>query len=105
MSGKSASFDAKWSGDQFGLYYHRVMKSRVVSATEFKAKCLALLDEIHHNGGTIIVTKRGRPMATIGPVRRRQWKSPEGAWIGKVHIPVDRITADTADRWEVLGQK
>ena len=45
------------------------MKSRVVSATEFKAKCLALLDEIDHQGGTVTVTKRGRPMAMVGPVR------------------------------------
>ena len=81
------------------------MKRRVVSATEFKAKCLALLDEIDHNGETITVTKRGRPMATIGPAKRRQWKSSEGAWIGKVYIPAKRITADTSDRWEVLRQE
>jgi antitoxin (DNA-binding transcriptional repressor) of toxin-antitoxin stability system len=37
------------------------MKSRVVSATEFKAKCLAMLDEIGNEGGTITVTKRGGP--------------------------------------------
>lgn len=96
---------ANWAGDQFRSCYHRLMKTRVVTATEFKAKCLALLDEIDHNGGTITVTKRGRPMATVGPARRRKWKSSEGAWIGKVHIPAERITADTSDRWEVLGQK
>ena len=43
------------------------MESRVVSATEFKAKCLALMDEIGRKGGTITVTKRGRPMATVRP--------------------------------------
>lgn len=31
------------------------MKTRLVSATEFKAKCFALLDEIDHNGGTITI--------------------------------------------------
>jgi len=35
------------------------MKNRVVSATEFKAKCLALLDEVEEQGGTITVTKTG----------------------------------------------
>ena len=35
------------------------MKTRVIGATEFKAKCLALLDEIEEHGGTITVTKRG----------------------------------------------
>ena len=81
------------------------MKSRVVSATEFKAKCLALLDEIGHKGGTITVTKRGRPVATLGPVHKRLWKSPEGVWAGKVHIPDERLAAEQADLWEVLRRK
>jgi hypothetical protein len=34
------------------------MKSLVVSATEFKAKCLALLDEVDQRGAAITVTKR-----------------------------------------------
>ena len=81
------------------------MKSRIVSATEFKAKCLALLDEVGSEGGTITVTKRGRPMATVGPARKRLWPSSEGLWKGKVHIPEERLTADLSDRWEVLRQK
>jgi hypothetical protein len=67
------------------LHYHMRMKSRVVTATEFKAKCLALLDEIGRNGGMIAVTKRGLPMASVGPVRNRLWPSSEGLWRGK-HI-------------------
>jgi prevent-host-death family protein len=47
------------------------MKNRVVTATEFKAKCLALLDEIDEKGGTMTVTKRGRPVATVGPAPKR----------------------------------
>jgi prevent-host-death family protein len=81
------------------------MKRRVVSVTEFKAKCLALLNEIDHNGGSITVTKRGRPMAMVRPAGKRLWKSPEGAWIGKVRIPAERLMADTTDLWEVLRQK
>jgi prevent-host-death family protein len=82
------------------------MKSRVVSATEFKAKCLALLDEIDHQGGTVTVTKRGRPMAMVGPVRRRRlWKSSEGLWAGKVHISEELLSADGAELWEVLRQE
>ena len=77
------------------------MVSRVVSATEFKAKCLALMDEIGRKGGTILVTKRGRPMATVGPVRKRR-PSSEGAWRGKVHIPEEQLTADMSDLWEAV---
>ena len=86
------------------MCYHERMNSRIVGATEFKAKCLALLDEIGRNGGTITVTKRGRPMATVGPVRKRLWPSSEGLWRGKVHIPDRELTADTSDLWEVLRQ-
>ena len=82
------------------------MNSRVVSVTEFKAKCLALLDEIDHQGGTITVTKRGRPMAMVGPVRKRRlWKSSEGLWAGKVDISEEQLTADRSELWEVLRQK
>jgi len=93
-----------WSGDQFPSCYHGPVKTRVVSATEFKAKCPALLDAIGHTGETIIVTKRGRPMAKVGPVRKRL-PSSEGLWKGKVHIPEEVLTADLSDQWEVLRQK
>lgn len=92
------------SGDHLRCYPNPV-KSRVVSATEFKAKCLALLDEIGHEGNTITVTKRGRPVATVGPPRKAPWKSSEGLWAGKVRIPDGRFTAERSDSWEVLCQK
>jgi prevent-host-death family protein len=47
------------------------MKTRVVSATEFKAKCLALLDEIEQRGGPITITRRGRPVAVLGPAKKK----------------------------------
>ncbi len=40
---------------------------RTISATEFKAKCLHLLDDVASSGEGIIVTKRGRPVATVFP--------------------------------------
>jgi antitoxin (DNA-binding transcriptional repressor) of toxin-antitoxin stability system len=79
------------------------MKDRVVNVTEFKATCLALLDEIGERGGTI--TKRGRPLATVGPARRAAWKSPEGAWMGKVTIAGDIAGTETAELWDVLGEQ
>jgi antitoxin (DNA-binding transcriptional repressor) of toxin-antitoxin stability system len=78
------------------------MRTRVVNATEFKAKCLALLDEIGHQGGTIVVTKRGRPMATVRPVRTSPLHSTEGLWKGKVHFSEEQLAADTSGLWEVI---
>jgi prevent-host-death family protein len=38
-----------------------------IPAGEFKAKCLALLDEVAATGETLVVTKRGKPVASILP--------------------------------------
>jgi antitoxin (DNA-binding transcriptional repressor) of toxin-antitoxin stability system len=35
---------------------------------DFKARCLALIDEIHREGGQIILTKRGKEVAQINPL-------------------------------------
>jgi antitoxin (DNA-binding transcriptional repressor) of toxin-antitoxin stability system len=66
------------------------MKTPFISATEFKSHFLALLDEVKEQGGTITV-KRGKPVATVGPVKREEWKSPAGALKGKFKIIGDII--------------
>ncbi len=45
--------------------------SRTIKASEFKAKCLQLMDEVADNGGEIIITKRGTPVARLVPHRER----------------------------------
>lgn len=42
-----------------------VMISRTVPASQFKAKCLAMLDEVALTGEEIVVTKRGRAVARV----------------------------------------
>lgn len=46
------------------------MTQRTISASQFKAKCLALLDEVAENGQPLVVTKRGRPVARVVPVEQ-----------------------------------
>lgn len=41
---------------------------RTISATQFKARCLSLLDEVAESGEDIVVTKRGRPVARLVPL-------------------------------------
>ena len=81
------------------------MKTRLVSATEFKAKCLALLAEIEDGGESITITKRGRPMAVVGPASRRAWKSPEGCWAGRVKLPKSLDSIETSELWDVVRGK
>lgn len=38
-----------------------------ISATQFKARCLALLDEVAGGGMELVVTKHGRPVARVVP--------------------------------------
>ncbi len=39
-----------------------------MSATEFKAHCLAVLDDVAESRESVIVTKHGRPVAKIVPI-------------------------------------
>ncbi len=39
-----------------------------MSAAEFKAKCLAVLDEVNRTREPVTVTKRGRPVARVVPI-------------------------------------
>lgn len=38
---------------------------REIKASEFKAKCLKLLDEVNETGEAIIITKRGKAVARL----------------------------------------
>jgi prevent-host-death family protein len=38
---------------------------KTIAAAEFKAKCLALIDRVHHEGESITITKRGRTVARL----------------------------------------
>ena len=40
---------------------------RTMAASEFKAKCLAILDEVARTGERIVILKRGKPVAQLGP--------------------------------------
>lgn len=66
-----------------------------IPAGEFKAKCLALLDEVALTGKSLIVTKRGKPVARICSVEDDGPKSLEGSvvWQGDILSPV-------GDEWE-----
>lgn len=38
-----------------------------INASEFKAKCLAILDEVFDTGEAVVILKRGRPVAQLVP--------------------------------------
>lgn len=38
-----------------------------ITATQFKAKCLRLLDQVAETGEPLVITKHGRPVARVEP--------------------------------------
>jgi prevent-host-death family protein len=81
------------------------MGTQFVSATEFKAKCLSLLDEVASKGGTITVTKRGRPVATVTPVKQSRFPSSEGILKGKIYISDALLNAGLSDERDAVRKR
>jgi prevent-host-death family protein len=54
------------------------MGPRTMMASEFKAKCLKLMDEVSESGEEIVITKNGKPVAKLVPHREK----PE-SWFGR----------------------
>ncbi|HUZ03182.1 MAG TPA: type II toxin-antitoxin system Phd/YefM family antitoxin [Thermomicrobiaceae bacterium] len=75
-----------------------------VSISEFKATCLARLERVRRTGERLLVTRRGKPVAEIGPPSH---PARSRSWIGSAR-GTGRITGDIvspavpADEWEVL---
>ena len=44
--------------------------ARTMKASEFKAKCLKLMDEVATSGKEIVITKNGRPVSRLAPYRK-----------------------------------
>ena len=61
-----------------------------IKASEFKAKCLRLLDEVAESGEILVITKHGRPVAELGPAKKRP-KTLFGAHKGMFEIKGDII--------------
>ncbi len=62
----------------------------IVTATEFKAKCLHFLDQVKLTGERIQVTKRGKVVAELGPaIPDRGQFAKAGFAIGRMEITGD----------------
>ncbi|MDE0161446.1 MAG: type II toxin-antitoxin system prevent-host-death family antitoxin [Acidimicrobiaceae bacterium] len=76
-----------------------------IKASEFKARCLQLMDEVAETGREIVITKHGRPVSRLVPHVERP-KSLFGIDRGKIEIlgdiiePIDVEWDAVAGRWE-----
>ena len=74
-----------------------------VAISEFKAKCLALLDQVQKTKKPIRITRRGKPVAEVLPpsvARANDWI---GSMKNEIEIVGDIVSPATdPEDWEVL---
>jgi prevent-host-death family protein len=79
-------------------------KVETISISEFKTKCLAVIDRVRRTGRPILVTRRGKPMAqVIPPPAADRLASWLGCMAGRGKTRGDIISpAGDASEWEAL---
>jgi prevent-host-death family protein len=79
---------------------------RTVPATEFKARCLELMDRVAEGRETYVVTKRGRPVARLVPADPPAEKSVLGCLAGETEIVGDlRRPVWTEAQWMAFARE
>ena len=71
---------------------------KTMKASEFKAKCLKVMDEVAETGQPVLITKNGKPVAQLDPVRPKR-KDVFGSLKGQITIKGDIISPLYED-WE-----
>ena len=75
-----------------------------INASEFKARCLAILDRVQTTGERLLILKRGRPLAELGPASGTHAEYPQFDLKGTVVLAVDIVEpAVPEEHWESLG--
>ena len=64
---------------------------RVMKASEFKATCLKVMDEVQKTGEPVLITKNGKPVSKLVPARVRP-KSLFGVMKGRITIKGDIVS-------------
>jgi prevent-host-death family protein len=71
-------------------------------ASAFKARCLAVMDDVQATGEPVIVTKRGKPVVKVVPIRLEKddifgSMSDEVKIVGDIESPVVPLKA-----WKIM---
>ena len=74
--------------------------SRIIKASEFKAKCLAVIDEVERTRRPVVITKRGKPVAELVPHAAKK-RPLEGLLKNELFIIGDIISPIDVE-WEAL---
>jgi prevent-host-death family protein len=74
---------------------------QTIQASEFKAKCLALMDDVASTGEVWVITKNGRPIAELRPYAGGRTGSPFGLH-PELKITGDIVSPIEDDIWKAL---
>lgn len=75
---------------------------RTIKASEFKAKCLQIMDEVAETGEPVVITKNGVPITELIPARRMP-KTLFGSMKGSFKITGDVISPGER-QWDALRE-
>ena len=50
--------------------------SMTITVTDFKAKCLQILERVRATGEKVLITKHGKVIAELGPVAEKKHAAP-----------------------------
>jgi len=71
-------------------------------AGEFKARCLTVMDDVNKTRETVLITKRGKPVAKLVPAERME-RDFIGRLEGKIRITGDiESPIECTETWEAL---
>jgi len=65
------------------------LNTKTMAAGEFKANCLAVMDEVQAKRTTVIITKNGKPVASLVPTPFEEKDPIFGFYVGKGKIVGD----------------
>jgi len=74
---------------------------QTLQASEFKAKCLALMDDVAATGEIVVGTKNGKPIAELRPYSGGKADSPFGLH-RDLRVVGDIVAPIAADEWQAL---
>lgn len=75
----------------------------IVTASDFKARCLAILDRVQQTGERIVISKRGLPVAELGPATKAGEKYPQFDLKNSVTVLGDIVEPAVPEHfWESL---
>jgi prevent-host-death family protein len=76
-----------------------------ISISKFKATCLSLVEHVKKTGQTIIITKRGEPIAQISPLSSKDHEDTDsfGCMSGTAKQIGDIVAPLETEDWEELG--